>query len=223
MTLSVSITFPASTPPPPPVARVVGWRGRHYVTENGRPTEWVGAPAIIPAFTDGSVIMTEPIQRLSYELMKRFCPTMDGGRWATMHGSFLAMCNRTGFGDPNNPRRDYINGLDLTAELPRYDKCRTFQGSFITGRLEGNLIVCTPGVDGIDANAPLPTVDEVIAKHWYSVAINTGEPPFHWRPNWGGVIVFPFIMRGVMKFESQFFAAWDSDVYPNPIVTYTPA
>jgi len=163
--------------------------------------------------------MTEAIQRMSYDLMANFCPTMDSEKWRKMHGDSLAMCNRTGFGD--TPRRDYINGVDLTEEYPRYDKCRTFQGSFIGGVLEGSLIVCTPGIHGIDATNPkLPSTAEIVARGWYSTAINTGNPPFHFRPNWGGFVAYPFIMAKVMKFESRFFARWDADTLPDPLRAY---
>lgn len=206
------------------INRIVGWRGKHYVSEGGREIPGYPQykyPAVIPAFNDGAVIMTEEIQRMSFELMKRFCPTMDGDKWRKMHRWNLAMNNGNGFDNPNGDlRRDYINGLDLTAEYAKYDKVRTFQGSFRTATLNGNLITCTPGEDGIDSTKPMPSIETIIAKRWYSIAVNVGDPPFHWRPEWGGIIVFPFILNKPMTFEVEFFAPWDDTVYPDPIQTY---
>lgn len=212
MQINVNITFPA--PAPPPVARFVGWRGKHYVTEGGREIPGYPEykyPAVIPAYTSGAVIMTPEIQQMSYDLMARFCPTLDDGRWRTMHGNTLAMCNGTGFGKP---------AVDSGEELPKYDKVRTFQGSFRTGVSDGRLITMIPGIDGIDATKTMPSIDTIIAKHWYSIAVNVGDPPFHFRPSWGGVIAYPFIMKTVMSFEAEFFAAWNADEPPDPLRTY---
>lgn len=205
--------------------RYIGFRGRHWLGENGRATAYVGAPAIIPPYSPTVALpMTKEIQIMSFELMKRFCPTMSGNRWKTLHGYTVAMNNgsQNGYGDI--PHADYVNNIDLSASLPRYDKMqRVFQGSFITGTLEGDgdkLLLCIPGIDAIDATKPMPTVDEIVDNNWYSIAVCTGNPPFHFRPAWGGQIVYPFILDRPIYFEAKYFTSWNETFLPNPLKIY---
>lgn len=228
--MNVTITFPAQ---PASVRRYVGWKGRHFYGEGGRePTDQLKhPPAVIPAYNDKPVPLTESIQKMCYELQTRFCNQVTRERWREpLHHHAFAMTNKgNGYGYPGGiPLRDYINNRDLTAmdglkpSLSKYDKVRTYQGSFMTGRQEGNLIRCIPGVDGIDANKPLPTVDEIIDKVWYSVSVATGNPPFHIRQQWGAgcVIVFPFIMLTETTFELAHFTPWDDTSLPDPVKIY---
>jgi hypothetical protein len=166
--------------------------------------------------------MTDEIQWMSYELMRRFCPAVDGPRWRTLHGSAVAMNNGTQNGyNETESHADFINGMDFAAPLPRYDKMqRLFQGSFFTGKRDGDLIWCVPGVDGIDATKPLPTIDEIVERNWYVVAVCTGSPPFHFRPTWGGWIVYPFILDRLVAFEAKYFTTWDETFLPDPLTQY---
>jgi hypothetical protein len=173
--------------------------------------------------------MSEDIQWMSYDLMRHFCVNVTPNRWRTLHGYNVAMNNRTGF-NGDTPFADYVNREDLDASLPRYDKMqRTFEGSFITGHLDGNLIWCEPGIDGINAVGftYLPgtpeaadVLAEIIDKRWYSIAVCTGNPPFHFRANWGGWIVYPFIFDRPISFESRFFQRWERDYLPAPLEVY---
>lgn len=205
--------------------RYVGWRGRHWLQENGRATAWAGAPAVIPPYSPTVALsMTKEIQLMSFELMKRFCLAVDGNRWRILHGYKVAMNNgsQNGF-DGSTLHADFVNNIDTSTSLPRYDKMqRVFQGSFITGILEGDKIWCKPGIDAIDATNPLPTVDEIIKRNWFTVAICTGNPPFHFRPNWGNNcwIVYPFILDRPVSFEARYFAEWNETFLPNPVTVY---
>jgi hypothetical protein len=224
----------------------VGWRGRHWVTEGGRPTAWAGAPAIIPP-EDPTVAlnMTADIQWMSFDLMRAVWAQLDNNgaitpeRWRILHGYGIAMNNgrQNGFND-TEPHADYVTLYpkvrDASYSLPRYDKMqRTFQGSFITGQLDGNFIYCSPGIDAIDANGfsykpgtpeAAVTLKKIIDNAWYSVAIGTGDPPYHFRSQWGkGWIVYPFILDRTVRFDASYFARWDEAYLPEPLKTYTPA
>jgi hypothetical protein len=116
-----------------PPTHYTGLRALHMV-EGGReiPT---GMPAIMPPIETVALPMTESIQRMSYALMLHFAPNLPPTKWRALHGYFLAMNNgaQNGF-DGGVPHADFINGRDVTASLPRYDKMqRCFQGSFIRG------------------------------------------------------------------------------------------
>ncbi len=242
--MKIDLNVIGETEPPPIVTRYVGFKGLLYPAEGGRaPTDLLPhPPAIIPAYSDRAVPITEDIQWMSYDLQRHFCEQVTKERWREpLHHHAFAMTNKgNGYAYPGGiPLRDYINGRDLTAmdglkpALPKYDKVRTYQGSFITGRQEGNLIYCTPGVDGIDANGfryvpgtpeAALTLNKIIRNVWYSVSVATGDPPVHIRQQWGAgcVIVFPFIMDRVVNFEAKYFTPWDDVYLPNPTEVYTP-
>lgn len=241
--MNLTIEFPRVEPQPPAPKRYVGWRGLFEV-EGGRhvPTDVLAnPPAVIPDYTGHNTPLTKDIQLMCYDLQRHFCSVVTKARWRMpLHGHAFAMTNRAaGFGWPGTTLRDYVNGLDLNAvddrgrpALPKYDKIRTFQGSFITGVQEGDLIWCQPGVHGIDANgftyvpgtpAAAATLQKIIDNHWYSIAVAVGNPPFHIRAQWGAscVIVFPFIFAQPVAYEAGFFGVWNETFLPEPVKIYS--
>lgn len=205
------------------------------------PDQTLDSPEVIPPFNPTVALpMTKDIQLMSYDLMAHFSPPVraDREKWRICHNHKLAMNNGAQNGYPapgdENPvlHADHVNGTDLLKSLPRYEKMqRTFSGSFITGRLEGSVIWCLPGVDAIDARnfryvpgteAARETLGEILAKHWFSYAVADGDRgPFRIKGHWGeGYIVFPFILDRRVSFESRFFSRWDADHYPNPLEIY---
>jgi len=224
--------------PPPEPARVVGWRGLHVV-EGGRAPEPMPNPGVIPPYDPTiKLAMTKSIQLMGYDVMAHFHPAVraDRNKWRIMHGGAVAMNNGpwNGYDHPKEPHplADYVNNRDLSEPLPNYDKMqRTFAGSLITGRLEGNLIWCTPGVDAIDARnfvyqpgtpEAQATLGEILAKRWIGFGVAESETGvFKIRGQWGeGIIAFPFILDRPVAYEAKFFAAWDETYYPNPLLAY---
>lgn len=198
--------------------------------EGGRPAGVTPSmpypPAVIPPYTPTvSLSMTREIQLLSYELMDVFCTGLTPERWRTAHTSDFAMTNgaQNGF-DGGIPHPDYVNNRDLTApDLTGYDKMqRIFQGSFVTGVLNGSFLTCRPGIDAIDANEPLPPLPVILAKHWYVIATAVGNPPFYVRGHWGGFLAYLFILDRPVSYEARWFAPWNETYYPNPVTIYTP-
>lgn len=234
MSVRISITVTNNSKP----ARVVGWRGLH-VGEGGRvPDQSIYSPEVIPPFNPTvSLEMTRSIQYMSYDLMAYFHPAVkaDREKWRICHGHSFAMNNKPQNGyDGGIPHRDYINQRDLLSTFPRYDKMqRTFAGSLITGKSEGKLIWCTPGIDALDASSFIyepgtpeaaKILEQVIAKRWYSYAVADGDKgPFKIKGHWGeGIIVFPFLLDRPVSFESRFFVAWDAAFPPDPLEVYKP-
>lgn len=235
MSISIAVEIQHRSAPAP--KHYTGWRGLHVV-EGGRaiPTDVLAhPPAVIPDYTGQFTRMTKDIQWMSYDLQRHFCSAVTKERWRDpLHSHAFAMTNKgAGFGYPGTILRDYVNGRDLNAvAFPKYDKIRTFQGSFITGVLEGSYIWCQPGVDGIDANGftyvpgtpeAAATLQKIIDNHsLYSIAVAVGDPPFHIRAQWGTgcVIVFPFIFAQPVAYESRFFEPWDETFLPDPVKVY---
>lgn len=235
--INLEIIRADSTPPPAPKPKkYIGWRCLHVV-EGGRdiPTDVLShPPAVVPDYTGKFTPMTRDIQLMSFNLQRHFCDAVTKERWRNpLHQHDFAMTNKgAGFDYPDRVLRDYVNGKDLNAidnngkpALPKYDKIRVFQGSFITGVLDGNLIWCQPGVDGIDANGftyTPETLQKIIDEHKYSIGVAVGNPPFHIREQWGAgcVIAFPFIFSQPIAYEAKFFERWEEDFLPDPITIY---
>lgn len=223
----------------------MGWRGTHYYTEGGREIP-PKMPSVIPAIDSRSVEMTRDIQLMSFDLMRAIWAqrgdpaVITGKRWVALHGAAVAMNNgaQNGYGVDRNgaeiPHTDYVsaypNVINPTASNPQYDKNRTFQGSFLTGRQEGAYLICTPGNDAIDANGfhyepgtaeARKTLQDIIERRWFCIAIGAANPPYHFRAQWGaGWIVYPFILNKVVRFDVSFFARWEESYPPDPLTTY---
>lgn len=139
--MKLVVTLSQTSSPPAPV-RYTGWRGLHQ-KEGGRVVAYPGAPAVIPPIETIALPMTKEIQFMSWELMHRLNSNIAKDKWHILHGSAVAMNNgeQNGYNE-SVPHADFVNNLDLTASLPRYDKRqRTFQGTFIRGVLGYSLTV----------------------------------------------------------------------------------
>ena len=212
-----------SAPPPPPVKRYVGWRVLHKV-EGGWQNTPLNMPEVLPPIDAVSVTMTDAIQTMSWELMSRINPTISKKQWTAVHAHDRAFTNGTGFNDPDDPRRNIVTGDDLSAPLPRYDKCqRTCGGNFLRGEVRGDRLVCVPGVHGIDSRLPMPSVDEIVNRHWllYAVTVyGSFELLGHFPQGNGGAVAIPFIMDREISFPLYCFERWEADVLPNPLTVY---
>jgi len=215
--MKITINFPSE-----PARKYDGWRSLHKI-EGGWQNTPPNMPEVMPPQYYDKVEMTADIQRMSYELMRKINPSVTGNIWRNCHSDGRAMTNFNGYIDKTGgiPRADYINNRDLTAPLPAYDKPqRLFGGSFVRGVAQNGRLICTAGIHGIDADAPLPSIDEIIKNHWYTVAVNVNSDftvMSDWSQGQGGHIVFPFIFRGVIEFDLQYFERWDKDELPDPL------
>ncbi len=206
--------------------RFVGWRGLH-VKEGGRSVP-PGMPAILNPIETRALNITRDMQLMSYELMLHFAPALPREKWRVLHRFDKAMTNggQNGFDGVDALGRpvlhaDYINNRDLTAPLPRYDKMqRSFQGSFIRGEAVGDELVCRPGVHGIDATRPMPSVAEIVANNWFIRAVTAGEEVDNFPQGDGYPIVYPFIFDRPISFPLAWFERWDREYLPDPLRFY---
>jgi hypothetical protein len=214
-------------------ARYTGWRFLH-MKEGGYPNP-AGMPIVRPSLNAPPVDMTEAVQLLSFK-MNAHNPLFTGDKWRSVHNERIAFTNEDGF-DGENPRRDYVNRRDLSAvtdagtpALPKLKKAIVCGGNFIRGDVVGNTLVCTPGIHGIDANKPLPSVEEILAKHWYFIA-TTGGPDriFNFPQGEGMPVRMPYFLREPVAYEMTgekdgvrfvMFERWDRDTLPDPLVMY---
>lgn len=174
MKVSVKIAPVTASSPKPPLYRVLHdyeiWRRKPFLLEAHGQLESVRkdwrwrlkAPEVYWLHDTHRVPFTETWQRLSFAL----CEGIEPKKWRIVYDDHRAFMNNTGFwteGSPYAyvPRRDYINGIDLSGELPAWDKIRVCGGATISGREEGDYLV----VETLDYTAP-PTIEYLRARPW---------------------------------------------------------
>lgn len=187
-------------------------------------------PEVVPPIDVSALEMTEAIQRLSYSLMLRVNTNIPSKTWRNLHRHDKAMNNGTQNGyDGGTPHADYINNLDKTASLPRYDKQqRGFGGSFFTAVDMGDRVRCDPGIHGIDARVVTMAnwdvkAEEAYQNGWYVTAVNInddGTVISHFAQGMGGAVVYPFIFNRPIYFWKSDIERWESDSLPDPLKIY---
>jgi len=208
---------------PSSTVRFNGWRYLHKAEGGNQQNPW-GMPEVGPPENASAIKMTKEIQEMSFELMAHFNPLITPLLWTRVHDHDRAFTNFNGFGNPDDPRANYILGENLSANLPKYDKAqRVSGGQFIRGEVEGDQLVCTPGLHGIDANSPLPDLGTIISNNWYLFAISlNGENQgvSHFPQGQGGPVAIPFIFAESIRFPLWWFEKWEADELPDPLRIY---
>ena len=206
--------------PPPLTSKYIGWRALHKA-EGGYDKTPLTMPEVIPATNPLAIEVLEALQRLSYNLMLYFNKLITPNAWTGTHGYRTAFMNGTGFGDPNDKRRNYITGEGVGSPNPQYDKERICGGTFVRGNVSNGFLLLTPGVHGIDSTKPLPTVDEVIKNNWYFYAINYfAEGVSYFGQGKGGPVVMPIVLKHETAFPIGYFEKWESNELPDPLKYY---
>lgn len=219
--LPMSLRF---EPKVPEVQRYRGWRALHKI-EGGYQRTPPGMPEVIPPDEVQKVEMTRWVQIMSFNLMYEANHAITPELWRKIHAFNRAFNNQPENGyDGGIPLADFINTRDIDARFPSYDKAqRVCGGSFITGEAVSDKLVCRAGVDGIDADSPMPDVKTIMEKHWFihAVSINAdGRQISHFPQGKGGPVLIPFIFRGTITFPLAYFERWEADVLPNPLKLY---
>lgn len=132
-----------------------------------------GDPEVFWLIGSHVVPFDERWQRLAYAMN----PGMTPPKFRILYDDHRAFMNKTGFwtdGSPSDeyvPRADYINGIDLTSQLPQWDKIRVCGGATLRGRVDGtDLIVETLKYDNC------PTWDWLEQRPWlYFHAVTVHE------------------------------------------------
>jgi hypothetical protein len=207
-------------------SRFVGFRCLHF-REGGYPNP-EGMPCVRPAYNARAVTFTKELQLMSYAL--NFAnPNLTKNKWRVVYGDGTAFCNGSGFGARDGDvYADWVNLLNLTAELPALQKGIICGGAFLRGVIEGDYLVCTPGVHAIDGTGAVPSVEEVLAKQWCFTATTGGWERVSHFPQGGGLpVLIPFVLREVTRYPLRGegytnFVRWDADTLPNPLTFYNP-
>jgi hypothetical protein len=211
--------------------RYIGWRALHR-PEEGRITP-NAMPCVIPSKTIPPIPMTKEIQLLAYYLNREF-PEWGGNDYRSVYNGSKAFTNNHGYdSDEPNPR-DYVNGLDLYAVedngfplLPKLMDGIVCAGNFFTGVQIGSEVEMLPGRDAIDANKPIPSLEEVMAKHWYFHATSAKfDVSGTWKvsnfPNCGigNPVRIPYVLREPTRYALEYFIPWSSNELPDPLRIY---
>lgn len=219
----VEVGIPIVDPQSPPEKKYIGWRVLHKA-EGGYDENPLNMPSVIPPLNPEAVEMTEEIQQMSFALMKHFNPDITSKRWTAVHDHDRAFTNKNGFGKKTAPRRNFITSSNPGAPLPKYDKAqRLTGGQFVRGEVRGDKLVCIPGIHGIDANQPMPSIQTIVDNNWYMHAItlfNKKTKVGHFPQGQGGPVVIPFIFAREIEFPLEYFENWESDELPDPLKMY---
>ena len=213
----------------PPIERITGWRFLHR-TEGGRynPNDM---PEVRNAIEDVVTEMTRDVQLLAWGVMKAINPALLDKKFPALHTDHTAMNNKKPNGyndDPAFQHTDWINenaSYNQGLSNPRYDKTRGFGGQLIQAYDEGSVIRVVPNIHCIDPRNLL-TVDEVIARRWYSKAVNVnanGTVSDFAQGNINesyGSIAYLWISDKEVTFPKSWFQWWDDVVYPDHLKMY---
>lgn len=140
-----------------------------------RPAPRENLPQVYSLEPTHRVYMDKAIQFLCYDLFRAGAPSMTATRaqkmWRQLYDYRRAFTNKTGFENPNDPRVDYVHGLDYTCivdgkevkcEEPALDKGpRVCGGASIKGVVSGDVLL----VETIDSNN-VPSLEYVLARPW---------------------------------------------------------
>jgi len=215
--------------PPVEVERVTGWKFLHR-TEGGRynPNDM---PEVRNAIEDVVTEMTREIQLLAWGVMKAINPALQDKKFPALHTDHTAMNNKKPNGYNDDPAFRHTDWINETASYnqglsnPRYDKTRGYGGQLIQADDEGSVLRVVPGRHCIDPRN-LPTVEEVIARRWYSRAVNVnanGTVSDFAQGNINesyGSIAYLWISDKEVTFPKSWFHWWDDVDYPNHLKMY---
>lgn len=198
--------------------KYIGYRCLH-MAEGGLDNP-SGMPVVRPSYNAPPILFTKEMQRLSYE-MNSYNPYFTKDKWRKVYAFSTAFTNENGFDEPNDPRADFVNNVDLTSPLPKLMKAIVCGGMFIRGSVENKLLVCKPGVSGIDVSKPLPSIAEVFARNWYFAATTGGLGGVYNFPQGSGNPVYiPYFLSETVTYPIEWFDTWNNVELPNPLTFY---
>lgn len=208
-----------------------GYRIKHWAETADHPP--IDGRPEINVLVESAVYMTEPIQRLCFDLfysqIKGYLSYEDAKRkWRVLYDYMRAFTNKTGFNGEDvglAPRWDYVNGLNAGAELPAFDKVRVCSGAFIKGyERDGYLIVQTLNPDSVPdlvwlLEHPQFYFHAVLA---YTQAAQNFPQGQRWVGDTGLPVLVPLFSRVEAKIHLSKVERWISNKLPNPYRIYSP-
>jgi hypothetical protein len=176
---------------PQPPAYPPLWRIKHDIEMGGI---WRGGlPEVFPLNGDVTPF-GKGWQKLTYAMN----PGILKKKWRAVYRFDKAFMNKTGFDRPGYPKADFINNVDLTSPLPKWDKTRVCGGATVTGHVEGAYLV----IDILDGHTVAPTLEWILARPWYFFhAVNCASDGHitNFPQNDGRPVLVPLVGHGVAK------------------------
>jgi hypothetical protein len=212
--------------PPVDTHRYIGYRVLH-LSEGGRITP-SGMPCVNPSINVPSIEFDGHMQYTSYWLASEYNPNVTKDKWREVYKDKIAFTNNQGFEMSGDPRADFVNGVNLTSDLPKLMKAIICSGNFVTGRISGNELVMSPGFDAIDGNKPMPPVSEIMARHWYFHATTARwSAEKIWKVSnfpqgQGAPVLIPYILKEEARYPLSYFGTWNDYSLPDPLRIYSP-
>lgn len=224
MTFSIAAALDlraVEVPQPPAQPRYSGWRCLH-IAEGGYASDPNGMPEVRPSVNAPPIEFTKSMQLLSWELMSSN-PNITRWKWRVVFGNTTAFDNGQGYFKIGDPRADWVNNIDTTYPNPKLMKAIICGGMFIRGDVVGDNLVCKPGVHGIDARGPMPSVADVMANNWYFAATTCRYPNVsHFPQGQGGQVLIPYFLIEPVSYPVSWFVRWDEEFLPDPLRLYHP-
>ena len=222
MEIVVKIDSKQVDPKPVPI-RYVGHRCL-LPGEPGGMINPLNMPIVRPSLPNSRPIpFTKPMQLLARDLQLHFNKTITDKQFTSTYGEYVAFTNGAGF-NGKVPRANYITGTNLSYALPKLQKAIFCGGNFIRGHKQGTSLLAVPGIDGIDCNKSMPSLQTVLDNQWYFFA-TTLYKSFtsygHFPQGNGGPVAIPYFLRETVSYPASWFTPWNSTyVLPNPIQGY---
>lgn len=164
------------------------WRVLHDV-ETSKGTWRAGLPEVFP-LNGNSWKFDNSWQMLAYAMN----PGMAGNKFRSLYRYDKAFTNGTGFDNPNDPRADYVNKVDLYSPLPRFDKARVCGGATITGVVDGDDLI----VDTLDGNGNPPELEQLMKNRtlFFHAVNSTLKGITRFPQNNGNFVLVPLVSNG---------------------------
>jgi hypothetical protein len=175
-----------------------------------------GMPEVQPLAPADLTPFTESWQQLSFALN----PGMTGDKWRSLYQWNRAFCNGQGFNNEADPHRDYVNGRDLSAPMPAFDKVRVCGGAVVTGEVVGTSLV----VEAMDGTQPAPALEWIKARPWlYFEAVNVADlkGTITRFPQGGGApVLVPLFANMPQTIQLHHLQKWTGQSLPDPRKIY---
>ena len=203
--------------------KVTGWWNKHKGIPGAPDNPPNGDPEVRPSDQQDGIEFGYALQKLSWDLMQWGNSTITSKQWRAVYKYNVAFTNEQGFDKPDDPRTDFVNGLNIGAELPKLMKVTICGGSLYQGDVVGDRLYMYPGTHGIDAANP-PDLQTVINKGWYFSAVtwhDVGSGVInHFPQGNGGQVLIPLVLSVPVSYPLAWFSWWEGTERPDPLRYY---
>jgi len=203
-----------------------GWRLK-YAGEGG-PQNPTGMPAVAPALRWNGywnkyiapVKMTKQIQLLQWDVMQIKNIDVLPDRYTQTYHQAIALANNNGYGDPKDPRANFITKENESSPLPKLMDGIIMAGHLYDGEPNGNVIEQYPNVHAmsqqmlVDAQTALDNNWCFQCVSWHAGNGGYGEDFF---PRRGGEYWVAHIISETATYPKDYFEWWNKDYPPNPL------